>query len=92
VPGPWIAVHGAVLTDAGWVFQPLTDLVNLQFDPYNHHRMLNVARLFLALRESLQELDTFYKGIKHQTRKTPSEGRDCRERATIDRSMRFSTG
>jgi hypothetical protein len=40
--------------------------VNLQFDPYNHHRMLNVARLFLALRESLQELDTFYKGIRHQ--------------------------
>ena len=66
VPGPWIAVHGAVLTDAGWVFQPLTDLVNLQFDPCNHRRMLNIARLFLALRESLQELDIFYKTIKHQ--------------------------
>ncbi len=66
MPGPWIAVHGAVLTDAGWVCQPLTDLVNLQFDPYNYRRMLNVARLFLALRESLQELDAFYKGIKHQ--------------------------
>jgi hypothetical protein len=66
VPGPWIAVHGAALTDVGWVVQPLTDLVNLQFDPYDPDRMLNVARLFLALRESLKELDTFYKDIERQ--------------------------
>jgi hypothetical protein len=50
----------------GWVVQPLTDMVNLQFDPYDPDRMLNVARLFLALRESLKELDTFYNEIEHQ--------------------------
>ena len=64
--GPWIAVHGAVLCEAGWVVQPLTDLVNLQFDPYDTDRMLNIGRLFLALNESLKELDTFYKGLKTQ--------------------------
>ena len=68
MPGPWIAVHGAVLCEAGWVVQPLTDLVNLQFDPYDTDRMLDVARLFLALRESLKELETFYKEL--ETRET----------------------
>ena len=24
-----------MLSDAGWVVQPLTDLINLQFDPYD---------------------------------------------------------
>jgi hypothetical protein len=66
VPGPWIAVRGAALTDVGWVVQLLPDLVHLQFDPYDPDRMLNVARHFLALRESLKELDTFYKEIEHQ--------------------------
>jgi len=66
-PGPWIAVHGAVLCDAGWVVQPLTDLINLQFDPYDTSRMLNIARLFLALGESLKELDTFYEEIEKRT-------------------------
>ena len=46
------------------IVQPLTDLVNLQFDPYDTGRMLNIGRLFLALRESLKELDTFYKPIQ----------------------------
>lgn len=55
-----------MLTDAGWVVQPLTDLLNLQFDPHDPSRMLNVARLFLALRECLKELDTFYKEIGSQ--------------------------
>jgi hypothetical protein len=48
----------------GWVVQPLTDLVNLQFDPYDTSRML--ARLFFALRESLKKLDAFYKEIEKQ--------------------------
>jgi hypothetical protein len=41
-------------------------MVNLQFDPYDSSRMLNIARLFLALRESLKELDVFYKLIEIQ--------------------------
>ena len=55
-----------MLSDAGWIIQPLTDLVNLQFDPYDDGRMHNIARLFLALRESLKELDTFYKQIENE--------------------------
>ena len=66
MPGPWIAVHGAVLCEAGWVVQPLTDLVNLQFDPFDTDRMLDIARLFLALNTSLKELDAFYKGLGTQ--------------------------
>jgi hypothetical protein len=66
VPGPWIAVHCAVLCEAGWIVQPLTDMVNLQFDPYDSGRMRNIALLFLALRESLKELDAFYAEIEKQ--------------------------
>lgn len=65
-PGPWIAIHGAVLCDEGWIVQPLTDMVNLQYDPYDSPRMLNIGRLFLALRESLKELDIFYKEIENK--------------------------
>ena len=63
-PGPWIAVLGTVLCDAGWVVQPLTDLVNLQFDLYNTSCMLDITCLFLALRESLKELHAFYQEIE----------------------------
>src|SRR5258708_8935234 len=48
------------------IVQPLTDLVNLQFDPYDTGWMLNIGHLFLALCESLKELDTFYKQIKNK--------------------------
>jgi len=56
-------VQGAVLSDAGWVVQPLTDMINLQFDPHDPDRMLNIGRLFYVLSGSLAELDTFYKGL-----------------------------
>lgn len=66
IAGPWIAIHGAILCKTGWTIQPLTDMINLQFDPYDPDRMLNIGRLFVALRSSLKELDAFYSTLQRQ--------------------------
>jgi len=62
--GPWIVVQGAVITD-GVIVQRLTDYVWVGIDSVlNESHIAHVARVFYALKTSLDKLSTYYKSQK----------------------------
>ena len=61
--GPWLCVMGGVFTDK-FIVQRLTSLMWMaESSTEEDARVYDAARVFVALRESLQQLTTFYKEI-----------------------------
>ena len=61
--GPWICVLGGVVTDKA-IVQRLTDFKwTALSSTQEESRVTDMARLFVALRESLNELEGFYKNL-----------------------------
>ena len=62
--GPWVVVLGAVITDVV-IIQRLTDCVWVGLDSVlNESRITRVARIFYALRMSLDKLRCYYKNLQ----------------------------
>ena len=70
--GPWMAVLGGVLTDIP-IVQRLTDMLWIGHSTtHEDSRVQHLARVFLALRESLRELKAFYVNLIDNAEEQPA--------------------
>jgi hypothetical protein len=65
IAGPFIAVHGAILNNGRWVVQPLTHMINLQWNDHENEAPIKMlARLFKGIKASMDELSSFYSSLQ----------------------------
>jgi hypothetical protein len=77
IAGPTIRVLGAVFTDVAWA-DPLTETISLGPDKIDiGEKMDTVARLFVALRDGLRSLHTFYHELEIESPDEPTYSGAC---------------
>ena len=70
--GPWMVVLGGVLTDRP-IVQRLTDMLWIgHSSTHQEVRIEHLARVFLALRTSAEELGNFYRNLIHNMTEMPA--------------------
>lgn len=71
MPGPHITLHGGVYANE-FIVQPLTETLALANSPEPTDRARYIAKIMVALRNSLTKLETFYNGITPNSEQQPA--------------------